>query len=133
MAIETKFIIKKKYQDGQSGLGDAALERDSLKIGRLRSNDLQLNHPAVSRDHAWIFHPANLPQGLTIFGFAPDKYWIKNESQANGTLRNGVLIDYAPLEEGDLIQIGVYSIIVGYDENSLILTVAGAGSPGPIA
>jgi|GEM_PF-361036 len=123
MAIETKFIIKKKYQDGQSGLGDAELERDNLKIGRLRANDLQLNHPTVSRDHAWIFHPGNLPQGLTIFGFAPDKYWIKNESQANGTLRNGVLIDYAPLEEGDRIQIGVYSIIVSYAENALVLTV----------
>jgi len=52
MAGNSRFLIKRK--DGDVAIDDVQLDSDGLTIGRLISNDLVLNHRAVSRTHTGI-------------------------------------------------------------------------------
>ncbi|HEX5734398.1 MAG TPA: NAD(P)-binding domain-containing protein [Blastocatellia bacterium] len=105
-AAKSKFIIKRKDQE----VDNVYLESEGLTIGRLTGNDLVLNHRAVSRTHA----------GIKEF---KGEYWIFNLSESNGTLLNGELVDKTSLVDGDVLQIGPYTLQVNYIEDSLGITV----------
>ena len=104
--IKSNFIIKRKDQE----VDDVYLESEGLTIGRLTGNDLVLNHRAVSRTHA----------GIKEFN---GEFWIFNLSESNGTLLNGELVTKTSLADGDVLQIGPYTLQVNYAKNALALTV----------
>jgi thioredoxin reductase (NADPH) len=108
MAAKNRFIIKRK--DSDVSVDDVVIESEGLVIGRLISNDLVLNHRAVSRTHA----------GIKELG---GDFWLFNFSQSNGTSLNGELVDKTPLADGDVIQIGPYLLQVGYLPQALAITV----------
>ena len=106
MDTKSRFIIKRKDKSGD----DIVLESEGLTIGRLPGNDLVLNSRAVSRTHA----------GIREFN---GEYWIFNLSESNGTVLNGWLVDKTPLLDGDVIQIGSYSLLANYVQGALSVTV----------
>ncbi|MEK6405486.1 MAG: NAD(P)-binding domain-containing protein [Acidobacteriota bacterium] len=106
MATKSRFIIKRR----DKSVDDILLESEGLTIGRLTGNDLALNNRAVSRTHA----------GIREFN---GEYWIFNLSESNGTVLNGWLVDKTPLLDGDVIQIGPYSLLANYAQGALSLTV----------
>jgi predicted CXXCH cytochrome family protein len=106
---KNRFIIKRT--DELQGVDEVIIESEGLTIGRLIGNDLVLNTRAVSRTHGGI---------KEING----QYWIFNLSHANGTVINGSFIEeWAPLQDGDAIQIGPYMLTVKYVQQALKLTV----------
>jgi thioredoxin reductase/pSer/pThr/pTyr-binding forkhead associated (FHA) protein len=108
MAVKNRFIIRRK--DNDRGVDDIVIESEGLTIGRLKGNDLALNHRAVSRTHA----------GIKQIG---SDFWVFNLSSSNGTLLNGELVDKGPLADGDLIQIGPYVLRVNYLQTALSIEV----------
>jgi len=108
MAGTSRFLIKRK--DGDVAIDDVLLDSDGLTIGRLISNDLVLNHRAVSRTHT----------GIKQVG---GDFWLFNFSKSNGTSLNGELVDKTPLADGDVIQIGPYLLQVNYLPQALAITV----------
>jgi thioredoxin reductase len=108
MAAKLKFIIKRR--DSDAATDDVILESEGLTIGRLISNDLVLNHRAVSRTHA----------GIKEVG---GDFWLFNFSQSNGTSLNGELVDRTPLADGDVVQLGPYLLRVNYLAQALAITV----------
>ncbi|HSB12166.1 MAG TPA: NAD(P)-binding domain-containing protein [Blastocatellia bacterium] len=108
MILENRFVIKRR--DSDVAVDDVLLEGDGLTIGRLISNDLVLNHRAVSRTHAGIKQQGG-------------DFWLFNFSKANGTSLNGELVDRTPLADGDVIQIGPYLLQVNYLPLALSITV----------
>lgn len=108
MTAKPRFIIKRK--DSDVAVDDVMLESDGLTIGRLISNDVVLNHRAVSRTHA----------GIKEVG---GDFWLFNFSKSNGTSLNGELVDRTPLADADVIQIGPYLLRVNYLQQALTITV----------
>ncbi|HXG93837.1 MAG TPA: NAD(P)-binding domain-containing protein [Blastocatellia bacterium] len=108
MAGMNRFIIKRK--DSDSAVDDIVIESEGLTIGRLISNDLVLNHRAVSRTHAGI---------KAIKG----EFWLFNFSRSNGTYLNNELVEKTPLADGDVIQIGPFVLVVHYAFDSLAIIV----------
>jgi thioredoxin reductase len=108
MSSKSRFIIQRKDRDG--ALDDAFVESDGLTIGRLITNELVLNHRAVSRTHAGI---------IELEG----TFWLFNLSESNGTLLNNELVDRMQLGDGDLIQIGPFLLLVRYLGGALWITV----------
>jgi pSer/pThr/pTyr-binding forkhead associated (FHA) protein len=104
--MASKFLIIRKDLD----VDPTTLESDGLTIGRLVSNDLTLNHPAVSRTHA----------GIKEVG---SDYWIFNLSNANGTILNDSTVDSSPLAAGDVIKIGPFTIFVSFAQSTITLSV----------
>src|SRR5205085_6218593 len=96
--------------DTDSAVDDVVLESEGLTIGRLVSNDLVLNHRAVSRTHAGI---------KEIRG----EFWLFNLSQSNGTVLNGELVEKTALADGDVIGLGPFLLQVNYVQNALALAV----------
>jgi thioredoxin reductase len=105
---KNRFLIRRRDMD--NAVDDVVLESEGLTIGRLVSNDLVLNHRAVSRTHAGI---------KEIRG----EFWLFNLSQSNGTILNGELVEKTALADGDVIQIGPFLIQVNYVQNALALAV----------
>ncbi len=62
-------------------------------IGRAPANDLTIDNPAVSRQHARLEQ-----RGAS--------YWIVDLGSTNGTMVNGQRIESQALQEGDIIRIG---------------------------
>src|SRR2546423_1862771 len=109
--IETaknRFLIRRRDMD--NAVDDVVIESEGLTIGRLVSNDLVLNHRAVSRTHAGI---------KEIRG----EFWLFNLSQSNGTVLNGELVEKTALADGDVFRIGPFLIQVNYVQNALALAV----------
>ncbi len=111
----SKFIVIRK----DLNLDPVVIESEGLTLGRLIGNDLALNHPTVSRTHAGI---------KEING----DYWIFNLSDANGTLLNGEQTEQTPLADGDLIQIGPFSLYPKYADDNLVLEVELNVRPLPV-
>lgn len=84
-----KLVIK---YDGEMQ-GDYYINTRRVNIGRHRSNDLRIDDPLISRNHAQI-----IKHGRTIY--------LRDLGSTNGTYVNGKLIDIVPLEEGTKIRIG---------------------------
>jgi hypothetical protein len=91
--------------DGEE-VGRVALDRDVVKVGKLSSAHLCLDHPSVSRMHAVIETTA---EGSTIIDLG----------STTGTRVNGEKINKASFRDGDEIQIG----------DVLVRVTSGAGAP----
>src|ERR1051325_4048498 len=105
---KNRFIIRRR--DTDTAVDDVVLESEGLTIGRLVSNDLVLNHRAVSRTHAGI---------KEING----EFWLFNLSQSNGTVLNGELVERTALADGDVIQLGPFLIQINYVRDALSLVI----------
>ncbi len=104
-----KFTIA--YVDNSAA--PVTVEKDALVLGRLQSCDVVLNHRAVSRVHAGINR-------------VEAEYFLINLSTSNSLTLNGKLLDSEEadvLADGDIIQIGPFTITVARHENELKLTV----------
>ena len=89
------------------------MEKDALVLGRLQSCDVVLNHGSVSRIHAGINR-------------VESEYFLINLSTSNSLSLNGKLLaseEADVLADGDIIQIGPFTITVARQENELKLTV----------
>jgi pSer/pThr/pTyr-binding forkhead associated (FHA) protein len=69
------------------------LVRDIVMIGRAPLNDIVIDNPVVSAQHAMLLK----------FG---DSYWLKDLNSTNGTHINGLLFIDGQLKDGDTIRFG---------------------------
>lgn len=106
MSTKSRFIIRRR----DKSVDDIVVESEGLTIGRLTGNDLVLNNRSVSRTHA----------GIREFD---GEYWIFNLSESNGTVLNGWLVDKTLLVDGDVFQIGPFTLRTSYVQDALSLTV----------
>ncbi len=83
--------------------------KDEITIGRLKSCDIHINNPAVSKHHTRIIKK----QG---------NYLIEDLKSTNGTYLNTVRIISRYLKDSDVINIGKYTLVVNIktenDKNS---------------
>src|SRR5215213_9461184 len=94
----SRFIIERDDLE----VDPVTLVTDGLKIGRLPSCEVVLNHPAVSRLHA----------GITMSG---GHHYLYNFSSSSGTTLNGRVVATESgevLADGDLVQIGPFFLEV---------------------
>lgn len=106
---DSSFIIERDDLE----VDPVTLVTDGLKIGRLPSCELVLNHPAVSRLHA----------GVTMSG---GRHYLYNFSSSSGTTLNGRVVATESgevLADGDLVQIGPFFLEVKRVGEALRLTV----------
>jgi pSer/pThr/pTyr-binding forkhead associated (FHA) protein len=104
---------KFRIERGDLNVDPVTLVTDGLKIGRLPSCELVLNHPAVSRLHA----------GVTMSG---GRHYLYNFSSSSGTTLNGRVVATESgevLADGDLIQIGPFFLEVKRAGDALSLSV----------
>lgn len=74
---------------------------DFVFIGRAPSNQIVIDHPAVSAQHALLLR-------------VRDFYWLKDLNSTNGTQINGDFVTDAELKDGDKIRFGsVLAVFVG--------------------
>ncbi len=105
-----KFIIIRE----DLNVDPLTLVTEGLKIGRLPSCELELNHPTVSRLHAGINE-------------AGGRYYFYNFSQSSGTTLNGRVVaveEAEALADGDVIQIGPFFLYLNRVGESLSIRVA---------
>src|SRR5882672_10256436 len=79
------------------------LAGDVVTIGRASVNDIVIDNPVVSAQHAM----------LQKIG---DTYWLKDLNSTNGTHLNGLLFTYGELRDGDTIRFA--SVIAIFAERS---------------
>jgi hypothetical protein len=87
-------IVRKGPQPGENFY----LDRPRLTVGRDPSSDIFLNDMTVSRDHAVL----ELENGDVT---------VRDEKSLNGTYVNGVCVDEAVLNDGDVLQIGTFQMV----------------------
>ena len=73
------------------------LSGDRTLIGRSATNDIQIDHPKVSRHHVEL----RVEEGTT---------WLIDLASSNGTLVNDRAVKHKALQHGDVIRIGDCSI-----------------------
>lgn len=106
---DSRFVVTRE----DLNVDPISLVSDGLKIGRLPSCEVVLNHPSVSRLHAGINE-------------ADGRYYLYNFSHSSGTTLNGRIV---PVEEaealvgGDVIQIGPYFLYVDREGDTLFIRV----------
>jgi pSer/pThr/pTyr-binding forkhead associated (FHA) protein len=66
---------------------------DIVMIGRAPLNDIVIDNPVVSAQHAMLLKVG-------------DTYWLKDLNSTNGTHINGLLFTYGELKDGDTIRFG---------------------------
>ncbi len=64
---------------------------DAVMIGRAPLNDIVIDNPVVSAQHAMLQKVG-------------DTYWLKDLNSTNGTYINGLLFTYGELKDGDTIR-----------------------------
>ncbi|HVF55456.1 MAG TPA: FHA domain-containing protein [Pyrinomonadaceae bacterium] len=104
------FIIAREDLDVEP----ITLSTDGLKIGRLGSCELVLNHPSVSRLHAGINE-------------ADGRFYVFNFSHSSGITLNGRVVPVEEAEvlaDGDVIQIGPFFLQLERDADSLRINVS---------
>jgi pSer/pThr/pTyr-binding forkhead associated (FHA) protein len=90
-------------------------DKDKITIGRLESNDIHINNPSVSRQHAQIIKN----QG---------NYLIEDLKSTNGSYLNKVRTTISYLKDGDVITIEKYALVVNIKtENDINLTLSPEG------
>jgi pSer/pThr/pTyr-binding forkhead associated (FHA) protein len=75
------------------GLVTHELVRDIVTIGRAPLNQIVIDHPTVSGQHAVLLRVG-------------DSYSLKDLNSTNGTQINGVFVTDAELKDGDTIRFG---------------------------
>jgi pSer/pThr/pTyr-binding forkhead associated (FHA) protein len=74
---------------------------DFVFIGRAPSNQIVVDHPAVSAHHALLLR-------------VHDSYWLMDLNSTNGTQINGVVVTKAEVKDGDKVRFGsVVAVFVG--------------------
>lgn len=73
--------------------GEFSIRKKRINIGRHRDNDLRIDDPLISRQHAQI-----LQQGRTTY--------LRDLNSTNGTFVDGKRVDIAALDEGTIIKLG---------------------------
>lgn len=73
--------------------GEYFIHKKRINIGRHRDNDLRIDDPLISRQHAQI-----LQQGRTIY--------LRDLNSTNGTFVNNKRVDIASLDEGTVVKLG---------------------------
>jgi pSer/pThr/pTyr-binding forkhead associated (FHA) protein len=71
---------------------------DTVRIGRGPLNDVVIDNPVVSVQHAMLLKTG-------------DSYWLKDLNSTNGTYVNGLLFTYGELKDGDTIRFGAVTAI----------------------
>jgi pSer/pThr/pTyr-binding forkhead associated (FHA) protein len=66
---------------------------DVVTIGRAPLNDIVIDNPVVSAEHAMLLK-------------VDDTYWLKDLNSTNGTHLNGLLFTYGELKDSDTIRFG---------------------------
>lgn len=74
-----------------------------IKIGRSLDNDLILEHPTVSRQHAELV-------------FTDGRFEIVDLESTGGTFVNGMKVDRRRLSKGDVITLASLHLVFGEDE-----------------
>lgn len=87
-------IVRKGPQLGESFY----LDRPRFTVGRDPSSDIFLNDRTVSRAHAV----------LTLSG---GQLTVHDEKSLNGTYLNGVCVEEAVINDGDVLQIGTFQMV----------------------
>ena len=95
-------------------LGEFALDKDQIKIGRRPSNDIHIDNLAISGEHAVI----------KVIG---RDAFLEDLGSTNGTLVNGNPITQHILQHGDLIALGKYHLRYISDTASGVVATPGAG------
>ena len=80
------------YTD-EDGQHDVLLDRQTTTIGRLPDQNIVLRDQSVSRQHATIVRENN-------------SYSIVDRNSSHGTFLNGIRVQRAPLNPGDVLQLG---------------------------
>ena len=89
--MSSQTIYKLIVQQGPKSGEEFELTANAIIIGREADADIQIQAPAISRNHAKL---SRRPQG----------YWIEDLGSSNGTFVNGIrLEDRVPLKSGDRI------------------------------
>jgi pSer/pThr/pTyr-binding forkhead associated (FHA) protein len=105
----SKFIIIRE----DMAVDPTTVVADGLKIGRLPTCELVLNHPTVSRLHA----------GLNEAG---GRFYLYNFSQSSGTTLNGRVVPTESAEviaDGDVVQIGPFFLYFDRQDEALVIRV----------
>jgi len=76
------------------------IERGWTRIGRSPNADLRLDDPSVSRRHALVVAEPDKPMR------------VLDDRSLNGVFLNGETVEFAPLNDGDELAIGHYSLYV---------------------
>jgi|SRR5947208_5101039 len=83
------------------GLVMRELGRDTVMIGRSPLNQIVIDHPTVSAQHAALLRTG-------------DSYSLKDLNSTNGTQINDMLVTGAELKDGDTIRLGsVIAVFAG--------------------
>jgi pSer/pThr/pTyr-binding forkhead associated (FHA) protein len=77
-----------------------AIERGWTRIGRSVAADVRLDDPSVSRRHALVV--AEPGKGLHVL----------DDRSLNGVFVNGESVEWGPIEDGDELSIGRYTLYV---------------------
>ena len=88
------------FEDTDDGLVVVAVQSGWTRIGRSAAADVRLDDPTVSRRHA-----------LIVLTDAGDLRALDDRS-LNGLFVNGARVDWAPLGDGDELEIGRYRLYV---------------------
>jgi len=80
-----------------------SFDKPVIRIGRARSNDLVVAHEKVSRKHAEI-------------RYQDGRFLIRDLGSKGGTYVNGIQIETAELNKGDVITLASVHIVFGQDE-----------------
>ena len=119
---------KLEFSFNSNRLGEFALDKEVMTIGRKDDNDIRIENLAVSGHHAKL---------LTIF----DDSFLEDLDSTNGTYVNGQPIRKHPLKHGDVIIIGKHELryindsrSTGDDDDKTVLIRRQPGlspAPGP--
>ncbi len=102
---ETTQAARLVLSSGDLVLRSVPLLGERISIGRRPYNDMALDDLTVSGEHALVLRFGNGP------GNGPGNQWrVRDLRSRNGTLVNGSLVVEQVLQDGDLIDIGVYRI-----------------------
>lgn len=87
-------VVRKGPQPGERFY----LDRASLTVGRDPESDIFLNDMTVSRMHA-------------VLALNGDEVSVRDAGSLNGTYVNGICVDAAILQDGDVLQIGTFQML----------------------
>jgi pSer/pThr/pTyr-binding forkhead associated (FHA) protein len=97
-----KILLKHK----QKVLKTFEADKDKIAIGRLKSNDIQINDSAVSKQHARITKKEG-------------NYLIEDLKSTNGIYLNKIRVFSRYLKDSDIINIGKYSLEVNIKKEDI--------------
>ena len=92
-------------------LKEYIIDQNEIIIGRDGNSDICIDNIAVSRNHARITK-------------GPDDYLVEDMGSINGTFVNGHWVSKKPLNAGDEISIGKYSLVIYFEDDPADATAA---------